>query len=105
VKLAKVVGTVVATVKDPSIKGLKILMIQPVNDSQKAVGTPIAAIDMAQAGLGDLVWWIMSREASLALPNPFAPVDATITGIVDHVYQNDVGIRDKEKIFGQGKSK
>ena len=101
-KLAKVIGTIVSTVKDPSIKGIKILMIQPLDDHKKPVGTPIAAMDMAQAGCGDFVWWILSREASLALPDPFAPVDATITGIVDHIYQNDVGILDKDKIFVKG---
>ena len=104
-KLASVIGTVVSTVKDPSIRGLKILMIQPLDDYQKPVGTPIAAIDTAKAGLGDIVWWIMSKEASLALPEPFTPVDATITGIVDHVYQSDVGILDKDKIFVRGSKK
>ena len=101
-KLAKVIGTVVSTVKDPSINGLKILMIQPLDDSKKPVGSAVAAMDMANAGLGELVWWTMSREACLALPNSFAPVDATVTGIVDHVYQNDVGILDKDKIFVKG---
>jgi microcompartment protein CcmK/EutM len=104
-KLAKVVGTIVSTVKDPSLRGLKILMIQPLDDSQKSVGVPIAAMDIAQAGPGDLVWWTMGREASLALPTPFAPVDATITGIVDHVYQNDVGILDKKSIFTESRKK
>lgn len=98
-KLARVIGTVVATVKDPSIKGLKILMIQPLNDDLKPAGDPVAAIDTVQAGPDSLVYWILSREATLALPNPFAPVDATITGIVDQVNQEDVGIRDRDAIF------
>lgn len=98
-KLAKVVGTVVATVKDPSINNLKILMIQPLDDNLCEVGIPIAAIDTVQAGPDDLVYWIMARESSLALPDPFAPVDAAITGIVDQVHQEDKGIIDKENIF------
>ncbi len=98
-KLAKVIGTVVATVKDPSMKGIKILMIQPLDDDLNPAGGPVAAADVAQAGPGDLVYWILSREASLALPEPFSPVDATITGIVDQVNQDDQGILDKDKIF------
>ena len=98
-KLAKVIGTVVATVKDPSLTGLKILMIQPLDDDQKNDGDPIAAIDVVQAGPGDLVHWIMAREAALALPNTFAPVDAAITGIVDQVNSENCGIKNKEHIF------
>lgn len=98
-KLARVIGTVVATIKDPSINNLKILMIEPLDDDLKPAGEPLAAIDVVQAGVGDLVYWIMAREASLALPEPFAPVDATITGIVDIVNPVDKGILDKEEIF------
>jgi len=99
-QLAKVIGTVVATVKDPALVGLKILMIQPLTDDFKNSGGPIAAIDAVQAGYGDLVHWVTSREASLALPDPFAAVDAAITGIVDHVDVVSNNIKDKKEIFG-----
>ena len=98
-KLARVIGTVVATQKVESIRGLKIAMIQPLTDEMEEDGHELAAIDMTQSGPGELVWWILSREASLALPDPFAPVDACITGIVDDVYTDDQGIYNKEKIF------
>lgn len=98
-QLAKVIGTVVATRKDSSLEGAKILMIQPLTDEGKSSGGPVAAIDAVQAGEGDLVYWITAREASLALPEPFAPVDAAIVGIVDEVNREDVGVRDKEEIF------
>jgi microcompartment protein CcmK/EutM len=98
-KLAKVIGTVVATQKDDSIKDLKILMIQPLDEKLNNSGEPIAAIDTVQAGYGDLVYITLARESSLALPQPFAPVDAAITGIVDQVNIEDSGIKDKEKIF------
>ena len=84
-RLAKVVGTVVASRKDASIQGAKILLIQPVDHELKAVGGHIAAIDTAQAGPGDLVYWVLSRESAFALTDSFAPVDAAITGIVDQV--------------------
>lgn len=98
-QLAKVIGSVVATMKDPSLEGAKILMIQPLTDDMKPTGYPIAAVDVAQAGGGDLVYWITAREASLALPEPFSPVDASIVGIVDCVHQDDVGVKDKDDVF------
>lgn len=98
-KLARVIGTVVSTQKDPSLQNLKILMIQPLTHELKASGLPIAAIDVAQAGLNDLVYWVMAREACLALPNPFAPVDATIVGIVDQVNNEKVALKNKAEIF------
>lgn len=98
-KLAKVIGTVVATQKIDSIRDLKILMIQPLDEKLENAGVPVAAIDTVQAGYGDLVYYIIAREASLALPDPFSPVDAAITGIVDQVNVEDVGIKDKKEIF------
>jgi len=98
-KLAKVIGTVVATRKDPSIEGLKILMIQPLTDEMKPSGEAVAAIDTVQAGPDDLVYWVTGREAALALPDTFAPVDVTIVGIVDSVDVVDNGILGKNEIF------
>lgn len=98
-QLAKVIGTVIATRKYPGLEGSKILMIQPLTDDLKPSGKPLAAIDAAQAGPNDLVHWISAREAALALPETFVPVDAAITGIVDDVNQQDVGIKNKDEIF------
>ena len=98
-KLAKVIGTVVCTVKDPSLDGQKILLIQPLDDDQKPAGRPIASVDTAKAGEGDLVYWVLSREAAFTLPNSFAPVDSAIVGIVDDVHKEDIGITNREEIF------
>lgn len=98
-KLARVIGTVVATRKDPTLQDCKILMIQPLDDDLKPSGEPLAAVDVVQAGPDTLVHWITAREASLVLPEPLGPIDAAITGIVDQVNQEDVGIKDKEEIF------
>jgi ethanolamine utilization protein EutN len=98
-KLARVIGTVVATKKVDSIRDLKILMIQPLDEKLAASGEPVAAIDTVQAGYGDLVYYTMAREAALALPVPFAPVDAAITGVVDQVNVEDKGIYDQKNIF------
>jgi ethanolamine utilization protein EutN len=99
VKLAKVIGTVVATTKMESLKSSKILLIQPLDEALRPLGTPIAAVDVVQAGIGDVVYITTAREAALALPDPAAPVDAAITGIVDQVNLDDRGIHGKERIF------
>lgn len=100
-QLAKVIGTVVATKKDPALDGLKIMLIQPLTDEFKSSGGPIAAIDVVQAGPGDLVHWVTAREAALTLPDTFVAVDAAITGIVDQVNSESKGIKDKQEIFSR----
>lgn len=84
-ELAKVIGTVVATVKDPSIEGFKLLVLQPLDELKQPVGEPLVALDPLQAGTGELVSWIGGREASLAMPHELSPVDAAIVKIVDSV--------------------
>ena len=84
-QLARVTGTVVATTAVDGLKGVKMLLIQPLTQALKPSGGPVVACDTAQAGEGDLVYYVKSREASLALDPYFVPVDATIVGIVDAV--------------------
>ena len=84
-ELARVVGTVVATVKDPSLVGFKLLVIQPVDHDDEPTAEPLVALDPLQAGPGDLVSWIKGREAALVIPHELCPVDAAIVQIVDQV--------------------
>ncbi|MCS6845993.1 MAG: EutN/CcmL family microcompartment protein [Caldilineales bacterium] len=85
-QLARVIGTVVATQKYPGLEGIKLLIIQPLDKRQQPSGQPVVAADAtAQAGPGELVFFIGSREAALALPEPFVPVDHAVVGIVDQV--------------------
>lgn len=84
-KIAKVIGTVVATQKVASFEGVKLLLIQPLDEHLRPVGSPIVACDMVQAGVGDIVFYEGGREAALALPNWFNPSDCTILGIIDAV--------------------
>ncbi|MCA9537567.1 MAG: EutN/CcmL family microcompartment protein [Myxococcales bacterium] len=83
--LGRVIGTVVATVKYTGLEGYRILVVEPIDDAGKACGAPHAAIDATQAGPGEIVVLVGSREASLALEPSFVPVDAAIVGIVDAV--------------------
>ncbi len=85
-QFARVIGTLVATQKVEGLEGVKFLVIQPLDKHRQPVGEPIIAADgTAQAGPGELVFYISSREAALALPQWFVPVDHAITGIVDEV--------------------
>ena len=98
-QLAKVIGTVVASQKYVGLEHCKMLLIQPLTSDLKPTGKLTVAIDSVQAGEGDLVHWVAAREAALACPVTFVPVDAAIVGIVDDVNVDDVGIHDKKQIF------
>ncbi|MFQ6014231.1 MAG: EutN/CcmL family microcompartment protein [Anaerolineae bacterium] len=84
--LAKVIGTVVATIKYQGLEGVKFLIIQPLDKYQRPEGEPVVAADgVAMAGPGEIVYVVGIREAAQALPEPFVPVDHAIVGIVDEV--------------------
>lgn len=83
--LGIVTGTVVAERKASGLEGKKILLVQPVDEHGAKVGDVQAAIDTVQAGVGDHVYLVGSREAALACDPWFVPVDAAIVGIVDGV--------------------
>ncbi len=83
--LARVIGTVVATVKYTGLEGSRLLIVEPVDDEGVACGAPHAAVDVTQAGPGEHVFCVGSREAALACDPTFVPVDAAIVGIVDAV--------------------
>jgi microcompartment protein CcmK/EutM len=84
--LGKVVGTVVADRKVGGLVGQKMLLVQPVDDQLRDNGRVQAAVDTVQAGVGDLVYLVGSREAALALEPWFVPVDAAIVGVVDDLH-------------------
>lgn len=85
-KFGRVIGTVVATKKAEGLEGIKLLMVQPLNDQREPFGEPYVAADATQqAGEGELVFVVASREAALAMPNSMVPVDQAIVGIVDDV--------------------
>jgi ethanolamine utilization protein EutN len=86
VQLARVIGTVVATVKADGMDGVKFLIIQPLDRHQEPKGDPVVAADAVHmAGPGELVYFVSAREAAVAMPNTFVPVDQAIVGIVDEV--------------------
>jgi ethanolamine utilization protein EutN len=109
VRLARVIGTVVATRRSAGLEGIKLLVVQPLDEDRRPAGRPEVAADAtaqagpgqvvfmvasrevaadatAQAGPGQLVFMVASREGAQALPELFVPVDLAITGLVDDVH-------------------
>ena len=82
-QLARVIGTVVATVKNDSLVGRKLLIVQTLDKNLHASGKPMVAIDAVGAGVGELVFWCRGREASFPFKREDTPTDCTIVGIVD----------------------
>jgi len=88
VHLARVVGTVVATTVSPGLEGLRMLILQPLDRQLEPRGDAVVAADaVAMAGPGELVYFVASREAALALPETFVPVDHAVVGIADAVHE------------------
>lgn len=85
-KLGRVIGTVVSTQKLECLEGLKLLLVQPLDEKGADAGQAIVAFDVARAGEGDLIFFEAGKEAAQANPNGwFNPADAAIIGIVDAV--------------------
>jgi len=85
--LAKVIGTVVATQKHESLKGIKLLIVQPVDEFGEPNDEPVVAVDGTHmAGPRETVYCIGSREGALVLEDWFNPADMGILGIVDEVF-------------------
>lgn len=85
-KLGKVIGRVVSEKKHESMAGLKLLLVQPIDETYKDAGSALVAFDLAKAGEGDIVLFESGKEAAQANPNGwFNPLDAAILGVVDAV--------------------
>ena len=83
--LARVVGTVVATRKDPRLESHKLLLARSVDPSGNIEGGYLVAVDTVDAGVGETVLIVSGSSARMAAGMKDCPVDAAIVGIVDHV--------------------
>ena len=83
--LAKIVGTVVATRKDPRLVSNKLMLARPMDPHGKAEGSYLVAIDTVDAGVGETVLVVSGSSARMASGLKDCPVDAAIVGIVDTV--------------------
>ena len=83
--LGRVVGTIVATRKDPRLEGQKLLIVRQVSPEGKEESGYVIAIDTVQAGSAELVLLVSGSSARMAEGCKDKPVDASIVGIVDTV--------------------
>jgi len=81
--LAKVVGTVVATQKEASIEGLKLLLVRPLDERGRETGSHVVAADAVGAGLDEVVLVASGSSARQTLLTDKRPVDAVVMAIVD----------------------
>ena len=87
--LARIVGTVVATRKDPRLVSSKLLLARPVDPRGKLEGNYLVAVDTVDAGVGEMVLVVSGSSARMASGLKDCPVDAAVIGIVDTVDINE----------------
>jgi microcompartment protein CcmK/EutM len=83
-QLGRVIGTVVLNMKNETLTGVKLMLVQPLSSSREPVGRVVVAADSVGAGVGEEVFFVRGKEASFPFYPVEVPADAGIVGIVDH---------------------
>tara|TARA_R110002096_G_scaffold44526_13_gene120466 strand:- start:37949 stop:38236 length:288 start_codon:yes stop_codon:yes gene_type:complete len=83
--LGKVIGTVVASRKEPTLSGLTLLLVAACDANGEVTGAPVVAADAVGAGVGEVVLYASGSSARQTETTNNRPVDATIMAIVDTV--------------------
>lgn len=84
-KIGRVIGTVVATRKDDSLIGSKLMITQPLNFNKEEEGSPLIAVDVVGTGVGELVMYTEGTAARNAVKKPNSSINAAIIGIIDNI--------------------
>jgi microcompartment protein CcmK/EutM len=85
VVLGKVIGTLVASRKEPTLEGLKLLVVRACDVDGNPTGGIAIAVDAVGAGLGEVVLYVSGSSARQTQVTQNRPVDATIMAIVDEI--------------------
>jgi microcompartment protein CcmK/EutM len=83
--LGRVIGTLVASRKEPTLEGLKLLVVRACDVEGNATGAVAIAVDAVGAGLGEVVLYAAGSSARQTTVTKDRPVDATIMAIVDQI--------------------
>ena len=84
--LGRVIGTVVPCMLVDELDSTPLLWVQPLDSNGQDEGEPLVCADGTRmAGPGQIIYWVASREAALALDPWFVPVDDAIVGLADEV--------------------
>jgi ethanolamine utilization protein EutN len=84
-QIGRVVGKVWATMKNQSLEGKRLLIVQPLTPELSETGKKIICADAMGAGAGELIYWCRGKEASFPFRPDEVPTEATIVGIIDKV--------------------
>jgi microcompartment protein CcmK/EutM len=84
-KIALVIGSTISTIKDQGITNTKLLICQPTDETGKALGESYVAIDLVDAGTGDLVLTCHGSAARQTNITKDTPTDAVIMAVIDHL--------------------
>ena len=96
--IGKVIGTVVATQKYSTLEGVKLLVVQSLNDDYTSKGRPLVAVDAIRtSGVGEFVYLVDKKEAGFPFPDPLVPADAAIVGHIDEYHVQDEEKEQKEQ--------
>ncbi len=90
--IGKVIGTVIATKKDPELEGLKLLLVKNADLDGNATGGVLVAADAVGAGIGELVLYAAGSSARQTVQTKDRPVDHVVMAIVDEI-EVEGGIR------------
>ena len=82
--IARVIGTVVSTRKEPTMEGLRLLVCQPVNSEGEKAGSPVVAADAVGAGVGEMILYATGSSARQTVATQNRPIDAVVMAIVDN---------------------
>jgi ethanolamine utilization protein EutN len=84
--LGRVIGCVWSTVKNESLVGQRLLLIQPLTPELQTTGKQLVCLDCTGAGAGEIIYYVRGKEASFPFLPAEPPADSTVVGIVDSIH-------------------
>ncbi|MBC8336649.1 MAG: EutN/CcmL family microcompartment protein [Anaerolineales bacterium] len=94
--IARVVGTAISTIKDEKVQGRKLLVLKQTDPTGKLIGKPFVAVDLVDAGEGELVLTGHGSSARQTNLTKDCPVDAVVVAVIDHLNVDDKVVFRKE---------
>lgn len=83
--LGRIEGKVWASIKDESLTGIQLSVMQPIDEFGRDEGLPVVAVDTIGATDGDIIYWVNSTEACFVRPDSPLPSEVSVVGIVDRI--------------------
>jgi microcompartment protein CcmK/EutM len=84
-KIARVVGETISTIKDEKVRGSKLLICRQADHTGEMIGASYVALDLVEAGVGELVLTGHGSAARQTFKTKDCPVDAVIMAVIDHL--------------------